>query len=98
MCLVHGDDYFSAGNGAELAWFEGELRKEYGLKTQRLGPGAAEEGKVLNRIVRWKDDGWELEADPRHSELIREQLGVKKSGGITTAGPPQEESATEENK
>ena len=98
MCLVHGDDYFSAGNGAELVWFEGELRKEYGLKTQRLGPGAAEEGKVLNRIVRWKDDGWELEADPRHSELIREQLGVKKSGGITTAGPPQEESATEENK
>ena len=45
MCLVHGDDYFSAGNGAELAWFEGELRKEYGLNTQRLGPGAAEEGK-----------------------------------------------------
>ena len=27
MCLVHGDDYFSAGSGAELAWFEGELRK-----------------------------------------------------------------------
>ena len=74
MCLVHGDDYFSAGNGADLTWFEGELRKEYGLKTQKLGPGATEEGKVLNRIVRWKNDGWELEADPRHSELIREQL------------------------
>ena len=76
-------------------WFEGELKKEYELKVQRLGPMESAEGKVLNRIVRWKDDGGELEADPRHAELIQEQLGIKSGGGIITAGPPQEEGATE---
>ena len=96
MCLVHGDDYFSAGNASELAWFEGELKKVYELKTQRLGPSEAPEGKVLNRIVRWKESGWEVDADPRHAELIQEQLGIKGGGGITTAGPPQPEGASEE--
>ena len=52
---------------------------------------------MLNRIVRWSTKGWEMEADPRHAELIQEQLGVKSGGGITTAGMPQEESATEES-
>ena len=96
MCLVHGDDYFSAGDASELAWFEGELAKEYEIKVQKLGPAASPEGKVLNRIVRWKEDRWEVEADPRHAELIMEQLNVTGGGGITTAGPPQEEGASEE--
>ena len=73
MCLVHGDDYFSAGNASEL-------KKVYEMKTQRLGPSEAPEGKVLNRIVRWKESGWEVDADPRHAELIQEQLGIKGGG------------------
>ena len=51
MRLVHGDDYVSAGDASELVWLEGELHKAYGLKVQKLGPGAAAEGKVLNRIL-----------------------------------------------
>ena len=76
MCLVHGDDYVSAGDGAEILWFENELKKVYDLKVQRFGPTTGGEGKVLNRIVRWSEQGWELEADPCHAELIQEQLGV----------------------
>ena len=90
MCLVHGDDYVCSGDDEELAWLERELIGVYvyGLKTQRLGPRAGKEGKVLNRIVSWTEKGWELEADPRHAELIQEQLGISSGGGITTAGPP----------
>ena len=34
---------------------------------------------------------FELEADPRHSQMIVELLGVSRSGGITTAGCQNEE-------
>ena len=69
---------------------------EYEIHTQLLGPRAAPEGKVLNRLVRWSARGWEAEADPRHAELNQEQLAIKSGGGITTAGAGQEENATEE--
>ena len=32
------------------------------------------EGKLLNRVVRGDARGWRLEADPRHAELVVEQL------------------------
>ena len=95
MVLVHGDDYVCAGMEIELKWLSEMLKKEYGLKTQLLGPNASAEGQVLNRVVRWKSTGWEIEADPRHAELILEQLDVKSGGGITTAGTPQEEATTD---
>ena len=43
-------------------------------------------GKVLNRVINYIGDGYELKADHRHSETIVEELGVSGSGGITTAG------------
>ena len=33
-----------------------------------------QEGKVLNRIIRCTEAGWEIEADPRHAELVIEKL------------------------
>lgn len=95
MCLVHGDDYVSAGDESEILRFGSECLKSYELRTQRLGPNMGAEGKVLNRRVRWLDGGWELEADPRHAELIQEQLGTTSGGGITTAGSPQEDGGLE---
>ena len=52
--LVHGDDYVSSGSTSSLTWLEGELAKQYTIKTQRLAdPGTVtQEAKVLNRIVR----------------------------------------------
>ena len=40
-------------------------------------------GKVLNRILRW-----DIEADPRHAELVAEQLGFTEDKGIGTPGLP----------
>ena len=37
------------------------------------------EGQVLNRVVRWTPEGYELEADLRHAELIIEQLELENS-------------------
>ena len=43
-----------------------------------LGNGGGEvlESKVLNRIIRSTEDGYELEADQRHVELIAELMGL----------------------
>ena len=86
--LVHGDDYVSSGYGSDLSWLEEELKKAYEIKTQRLGIGKnlKTEGKVLNRIIRATDKGWEIEADPRHAELVVEQLGLGNEKTVATPG------------
>ena len=72
--LVHGDDYFSEGSDASMDWLEAELANACEFQTQRLGAGKQQktEGKVLNRILRHIASGWEIEADPRHAELVIE--------------------------
>ena len=41
---------------------------------------------MLNRILRRTPTGWEMEADPRHAELIIEQLGLENEKGVVTPG------------
>ena len=57
--LVHGDDCFSAGTSTSLDRLQVILEKKYELKTQRIGgsDGAAREGKILNRVVRYTKEG-----------------------------------------
>ena len=88
MTLVHGDDYLSSGFQDDLDWLESKLSAAYEIKTQRIGAGngCEREGKVLNRIVRYTEEGYELEADPRHAELIIEQLGVGGNRPVITPG------------
>ena len=86
--LVHGDDYVSAGSSEAMAWMESELEKAYEIQTQKLSDAqdCKTEGKVLNRIVRHTSEGWEIEADPRHAELVIEQLGLEHDKGVVTPG------------
>ena len=50
----------------------------------RNGVAKKQEGQVLNRVVRRTEDGWELEADLRHAELIIEQLGLTDGNAVST--------------
>ena len=36
------------------------------------------EAIILNRIIRWSEEGWQYEADQRHTELIVKLLGMEK--------------------
>ena len=59
------------------------------MKTQFLGPGGGEakQIKILNRIVTWEGHrGIIYEADPRHVEIIINQLGLKDAKPIITPG------------
>ena len=88
-CLVHGDDFLAVANDEGLKYLDSVLQKAYALKrlgTLGDGPGEDQELSFLNRIVRLtKDDEGrrmiEIHADPRHSELVVQQLGLDKAKG-----------------
>ena len=76
--MVHGDDFVAVGDPKSLAETEAALSKKYNIKTETLGADKDDlkEIKVLNKIIRLSDGGPELEADPRHAELVVRELGV----------------------
>ena len=88
--LVHGDDYRSAGDDKGLQWLEKTLAEKYEIKTKKVGHAddMSREGQILNRVVRATERGFELEADPRHAELLMEQLGLTdgRTKGVVTPG------------
>ena len=96
--LVHGEDYFSSGSLASLDWLETQLSEEYEIKTERVcgREGCSKEGKILNRIARWTPQGYELEVDPRHAELVVEQLGVQDLPSLISPGVDRVEAAAGE--
>jgi hypothetical protein len=57
------------------------LEDKYKLKVETLSgeKGDLQEVRILNKVVRWTDAGLELEADPRHAELVVRELGLEKA-------------------
>ena len=78
LCLVHGDDFLLAGADGDLDWAFERLRRDILLKNGgRLGGGPkdAKEVRCLSRALRWTPAGCEVEADPRHAEILGAMLG-----------------------
>ena len=71
-----------------MLWLKDKLSQAYEIKTQHVGvhKDSKREGKVLNIIVRCTEKGFELEADPRHAELIVEQMSDFAVGTISSPG------------
>ena len=88
--VVHGDDFMSEGEAHNLKWFDVELSKHFELKTEVLGPDAAkgevQELRFLNRVITWTGTGIVWEADPRHAELLIEQLNLKGAKEVCSPG------------
>ena len=86
--LVHGDDYPTSGHVEDLYWMKRKLEDQYNIQTQRVGNRVDRtiEGKIWNRIVRWTQNGYEMEAIPRHCELILKQLDAESLKSLSTPG------------
>lgn len=95
---IHGDDYVSVGTDHDLKWLRKRIEEKYELKTQVLGPtkGDSQQVKVLNRVLRWTEQGIEYEAVPRHAEIIIKDLNLDKAKGVSSPGT-KEEGRTKEN-
>ena len=79
---VHGDDFNGVGPKSELEWFASELKKFWIVDLRGiLGPPSMSDVShsitILNRLVTWTDRGFELEADPRHAELLLNEVGCE---------------------
>lgn len=90
---VHGDDYVSTGQPEQLRWLQIQLEQSYQVKTQVLGPdnNHLKQVKIFNRVVTWDANrGLGYEADPRHVEIIKQQLDLENAKSVTTPGTKEE--------
>lgn len=88
-CSVHGDDLTTEGPENQLDWFVGELRKKYEPKGRaRLRPGKDDdkEARIVNRLVRWTEEGIEHEADPRQAERLVRDLNLSGCKSVCSPG------------
>ena len=98
--LVHGDGYVSVGLPGQLKWMEEQLASKYQIKTQFLGAHGdnAKELKISNRIIAWNLTKVIIyEADPRHVEIVVEQLGLKEAKPVSTPGAKEEGTIQEDS-
>jgi len=90
ICLsVHGDDFTAVGAKSALDWMEAEVKKRYECTLQpRMGPAPTDgkTGLVLNRGIRWTDEGIEYEADPRQLERLVADAGLVGGKSVSTPG------------
>ena len=90
VCSVHGDEFTTAGPASSLDWFKDTLEGFYELKRGgRLGPGPKDtkEAIVLNRVLRYTQDGFEMEADPCQVEKLLEATSLDGPGVKSVATP-----------
>ena len=88
LSMVHGDDFATTGKEEDTKWLETKLKERFEIKTHLIGKkeNMSQEGKVLNRVLRRTEDGWEYEADPRHAELLVKSLKLEEAKPVSTAG------------
>jgi hypothetical protein len=86
--MVHGDDFVGVGRPEELTKLKSTLENKYKLKVETLSgdKSDAQEVRILNKVIRWTPGGVELEADPRHAELVVRELGLEKASASKVPG------------
>lgn len=59
----------------------------FGVESVLLAEGGhlASETKIVNTLIRATQNGWEIEADPRHGELTIKEHGFEKAKGALDA-------------
>jgi hypothetical protein len=88
VVMVHGDDFVAVGEGDSLQETKKVLEDKYKIKVETLGRDKkdSKEIRVLNKVIRLTEQGLELEADPRHVELVVRALGLEDGKPSPTPG------------
>ena len=80
MASIHGDDFVVGGPGTHLKDLKKAICGKYKAEVRAiLGPETADDKSVvmLGRIIEWKEHRVDVEADPRHVELILKEMGME---------------------
>ena len=88
LCLVHGDDFVCVAKAGDLKWLKDQLSQRFEIKTKTMGlrKGESREERILNRVIRVTENGWEYEADQRHSDLIIQETGADRMSTLSHPG------------
>ena len=76
---VHGDDFTFCGLEEDLKCIRDLMGGWFDIKVRAILGGDDWDDKevvILGRVVRWKEDGIEYEADPKHRKIILIILGL----------------------
>ena len=95
---MYGDDFLSEGPIESLQKMNLALEKNFQVKTESIGPdpGQQLEARVLNRVIRWEETGITWEPDPRHAEIMIEQMGLKGGRSLKIPGVKEEKKTSRE--
>eukprot|EP00973_Karenia_brevis_P046223 6408888-Karenia_brevis.AAC.1 len=98
--MIHGDDFVSTGTGNALKWMQRIVETSFEISTTVIGPEAKDrkQAKVLNRTITYTDAGIEYEPDPRHAEIIVNELGLEACNSVVTPGEVEEQFSKEAEK
>ena len=71
---------------------EHSVEASFQVKIEIIGPdpGQQREARVLNRVIRWEETGITWEPDPRHAEIMVEQMGFKGGRPLKIPGVKEE--------
>ena len=97
--MVHGDDFVSVGTQESLKKLEELMTKRFELKIAMVGreEGYEKESRILNRIVRVTENGWEYEPDQRHAEIVIKEFGLENAKEVAMPTEPEKKWEEEEN-
>ena len=79
-CVVWGDDFTFLGREADLKHMEKKMSEWYEIKVRGIvgpDPNDLKEIRILNRALRWTNNGIELEADGKHVKTIIKEMGLQ---------------------
>ena len=64
----------------------------------RLGNGSKDDKsmRILNRIIWWTNTGIDIEADPRHVEILIKEMGLGEANPVITPGAKGREGRSEQ--
>ena len=87
---IHGDDVTSLGFEDNLQWLRERLSDRYELKFGgMLGPDLdtdVQDVSLLNRLIHFGANETTVEADPRHVQILKSELGLGDAKTVTTPG------------
>ena len=78
--VVHGDDFTYSGTKKELEKVKEKMREWCDVKdweTMGSEKNEVKEVRILERTVRWREEGLEYEADAGHRRRIMEEEGLE---------------------
>ena len=85
--VIHGDDFTVLGCHTSLMWFREKIKTKFEVKLRgMLGPSSkdASEITILNRVVSWDRNGITYKADPRHVDIVINELGLKDAKAVSS--------------